>query len=122
MKERKQSIWLETWTQMQALRVVRLLRLGKFAEPEELAIGHVSAVLQRASGQLLALAESRDGEEAGAVMLEMAWEEYLRNEWALSLTPAFPLSAFANVTVLQRAWLAAEKTIAEEAALLGGRR
>ena len=122
MKEKRQSVWLDTWTQLQALRVVRLQRLGKFAEPEDLGVGHFSAILQRIARQLLALAESRESDdESAAIMIEMAWEEYLRNEWAVTLTPAFPLSAFSNVTVLQRSWIAAEKTIAEEASLRGVR-
>lgn len=116
MSESK-SIWVETWTQLQALRCVRLLKLGRYAEPEDVAIAQVAAVLKRATAQVLAMAESDDEEAAGVVLLELAWEEYLRNEWALTLTPAFPLSAFANSTILQRSWAAAEKRIAEEAEL-----
>jgi hypothetical protein len=116
--DRKPTIWVETWTELQALRCVRLLRLGRYAEPEQQPIARVAAVLKHATGTLLAIAESNDGTEAGAVMLELAWEEYLRDEWALSLSPSFPLSAFSNSTVLQRCWAAAEKRIAEEASLL----
>lgn len=117
-KERAPSIWIEAWEQMQAIRCVRLLKLGRYAEPQEVAIAQVSAVLKRATRQLLAIMESTEDEAAGAIYLQLAWEEYVRDAWALTLTPAFPLSAFVNGTVLQRCWAAAEKTIATEAALL----
>lgn len=115
--ERKQSVWIETWTELQALRCVRLLRMGRFAEPEVQPIAAMSAQLQRAAQTLLALAESDEGMDAAAVYLELAWVEFLRNEWAQSLTPAFPLHAFCNTTVLQKCWAAAEFRIAEEAEL-----
>lgn len=117
-REPGQSIWVETWTQLQAIRCVRLLKLGRYAEPQEVAIAQVSAVLKRATRQLLAIMESTEDEAAGVIYLELAFEEYVRDPWALTLVPPFPLSAFVNTTVLSRCWAAAEKTIATEAELL----
>ncbi len=109
--------WVEVWTQLQALRCVRLLKMGKFAEPEAQPMPRVIGVLQRCAEQLLAIAESSDGIEAGADFVELAWEEYLRDEWGETLTPAYALSGFANATVLQRCWKKADETIEENAAL-----
>ena len=109
--------WVEVWTQLQALRCVRLLKMGKFAEPEAQPMPRVIGVLQRCAEQLLAIAESSDGIDAGADFVELAWEEYLRDPWGETLTPAYALAGFANATVLQRCWKAADESLADAATL-----
>jgi hypothetical protein len=120
--EKRQSIWLETWNQLQALRIVHLVRLGRFAEVEQIDVARMSAQLKYAAHALLAMAQTQGTDEEAALMLEMAWEEFIDPdgpvyEWASNLAPAFPLHAFANPTVLEKCWRAAEKTIADEAEL-----
>ncbi len=73
--------------------------------------------LEHCARMLLAISESSDGIDAGADFVELAWEEYLRDPWGETLTPAYALSGFANATVLQRCWKAADETIAEAATL-----
>lgn len=120
MTEKRQSSWLELWNQLQALRIVHLLKLGRYAEPEPMAIDRMSAQLKHAAETVLAIAQSTEGLDAGAVYLEMAWEEFIHPtgpvyEWALQLVPAFPLHAFANAAVLEKCWRAAERSISDDA-------
>lgn len=110
----KPAAWLEVWSSMQALRSVRLDKLGRATLPEEQPAARIIGVLGRCGDQLLAIAQERDG-AAAAQLVEWAWEEYLRDEWGASLTPPFALSGFANVTMLSRCWQAAEVTLHEAA-------
>lgn len=107
MTERKLSIWQDVWADMQALREVRLEKLGRPSLREGRRPEEVNALLRNAMASLLALCEERWADGADAYLL-LAWEEYLRDEWASTLTPPFPLQAFLAPVVLERCWRAAE--------------
>lgn len=117
---RARSVWEELWADLQALRLVRLEREGLAALPEEQPVARLNSVLGDCASKICAIAGEADRRLAPA-LIELAWEEYLRNEWGRSLAPPFALSGFANVVMLSRCWAAAEETIAEQAQLRAGR-
>ena len=108
--------WMELWADMVSLRAVRLSKLGRAVIDEEQPAARVCATLARAAGMALALTEESDATK-GAPLVLAAWEEYLRDEWALSLTPPFALSGFVNTVMLSRMVRAAEQTFAAERGL-----
>lgn len=115
MTERRLSIWQDVWADMQALREVRLERMGRPHLRETRAPQEVNALLRGAMASLLALTQERWTDGAEEYLL-LAWEEYLRDEWASTLTPPFPLQGFLSSVVIERCWRAAEATMHEEAA------
>lgn len=101
-KTRQPSAWETLFFDMQAARSARLSELGMDDAHEVLNPGMVNTLLARVDEEIRKLAGDAYLSPEGDIL--PVWEAYLEaNDWARTLSPPYPLQAFASPGQLKKA-------------------